>query len=115
MPATSTVPMLLRASAPGPVTSTRGRWPKTVAADVISTGRSRVNDASRSAAPFARPRACRVFANCTIRIPFVALSPTSVISPTCEQMLLVEGCKQLEIGEPDGASGTQRDYAGTAD
>ena len=57
---------------------------RTVAAEVISTGRRRVCDASRSAAALARPRSCRVFANSTIRIPFFAISPTSVIRPTCE-------------------------------
>ena len=50
----------------------------------INTGRRRVNDASRSAASFERPRACSVFANSTIRMPFFAISPTRVISPTCE-------------------------------
>ena len=55
VPATSTVPMPLRASAPGPVTSTSGRCPKTVVADVISTGRSRVSDASRNASSFFSP------------------------------------------------------------
>ena len=84
MPVTSTMPMLLRASAPGPDTSTSGKCPKTVAAEVISTGRSRVSDASRSASILARPRAWSVLANCTIRMPFLAISPTSVISPTCE-------------------------------
>ena len=83
MPATSTIPMLLRASAPGPDTKTSGR-PKTVAAEVISTGRRRVSEASRTAAMRARPCACSVFANCTIRIPFFAIRPTSVINPTCE-------------------------------
>jgi len=76
--------MLLRAADPGPVANTSGRWPNTVAADVISTGRSRVSDASRSAASLASPRAWSVFANCTIRMPFFAISPTRVINPTCE-------------------------------
>ena len=39
----------------------------------------------RAARPaFASPRACSVLANSTIRMPFLAISPTSVISPTCE-------------------------------
>ena len=84
MPDTSTMPMLLRAFEPGPDTNTRGRWPNTVATVVMRTGRSRVSDASRRAASFARPRSCRVFANSTMRIPFFAIRPTSVISPTCE-------------------------------
>ena len=47
--------MLLRAAAPGPDASTRGRWPKTVAAEVMSTGRSRVRAASRTAASTRKP------------------------------------------------------------
>jgi hypothetical protein len=43
------------------VTSTSGKWPKTVAAEVMSTGRSRVS-ASRIAASFEKPRACSVLA-----------------------------------------------------
>ena len=34
------------------------------------TGRRRVSDASRSEASFSSPRSCKVFANCTIRMPF---------------------------------------------
>ena len=56
MPVTSTIPMLLRAAAPGPVARTSGRCPKTVAAEVISTGRSRVNEASRIAIARECPR-----------------------------------------------------------
>ncbi len=84
MPVTSTVPMLLRAAEPGPVASTSGKWPKTVAADVIRTGRSRVSAAWRSATSLATPCDCSELANCTIKIPFFAMSPTNVISPTCE-------------------------------
>ena len=46
MPLTSMMPMLLRAPAPGPVASTSGKWPMTVAAVVIRIGRNRVLDAS---------------------------------------------------------------------
>ena len=42
MPLTSMMPMLLRAPAPGPLASTSGKWPTTVAAVVIRIGRSRV-------------------------------------------------------------------------
>ena len=42
MPVTSMMPMLLRAPAPGPVASTSGKCPTTVAAVVIRIGRSRV-------------------------------------------------------------------------
>ena len=42
MPVTSTMPMLLRAPAPGPVARTSGKWPTTVAAVVMRIGRRRV-------------------------------------------------------------------------
>ena len=48
-------------------------------------GRSRVDDASRRAASLSIPRVCRVFANCTIRMPFLAINPTRVISPRITQ------------------------------
>ena len=47
--------MLFRAAEPGPVARTSGKCPKTVAADVINTGRSRVNEASRIASILAMP------------------------------------------------------------
>ena len=39
---TSEMPMLFRAPAPGPCANTSGRWPNTVAAVVMSIGRSRI-------------------------------------------------------------------------
>ena len=47
--------LLFRAAEPGPVASTSGKCPKTVAAEVINTGRSRVNEASRIASILAIP------------------------------------------------------------
>src|SRR3982074_27271 len=41
IPATSTRPMLLRAAAPGPVTSVSGECPQNVATLVLRTGRGR--------------------------------------------------------------------------
>ena len=55
IPATSTRPMLLRAAAPGPVTSVRGKWPQTVATLVMRIGRSRVTAASCTASSLAMP------------------------------------------------------------
>ena len=72
MPLTSMMPMLLRAPAPGPVASTSGKWPTTVAAVVIRIGRSRVPAASMTAASLSLPVSCRWFANSTIRMPFFA-------------------------------------------
>ena len=76
--------MLLRAAAPGPETKVSGRWPKMVAALVIRMGRSRVTAALRTASTLDCPSRCSSLANWTMRMPFLATSPTSVTSPTCE-------------------------------
>ena len=52
IPLTSMIPMLFRAPAPGPVASTSGKCPTTVAAVVIKIGRSRVPAASMMASQF---------------------------------------------------------------
>ena len=84
MPLTSTMPMELRAAAPAPVTSVSGKLPAMVATVVISTGRSRSMAASRMACGFVRPRRWSWLANSTMRMPFLEISPTSVIRPTSE-------------------------------
>ena len=82
MPVTSTMPMLLRAPAPGPVASTSGKWPAIVATEVIRIGRRRVPAASMTASSLVLPRSWSLLANSTIRMPFLETSPTSVIRPT---------------------------------
>ena len=84
MPATSTRPMLLRAAAPGPVTSVSGKWPHTVATLVIRMGRSRITAAPFTASSLVCPSRCSWLANSTMRMPFFDTSPTSVTRPTCE-------------------------------
>ena len=54
----------------------------TVAAVVIRTGLSLVPAASMMAPSLSFPVSWRWFANCTMRMPFYAMSPTSVMSPT---------------------------------
>ena len=54
------------------------------AAQTTSPEKTRVYAVARSAAIFSIPDSCRLLANCTMRMPFLAISPTSVISPTCE-------------------------------
>ena len=76
------MPMLLRAPAPGPLAKTSGMWPMTVAAVVMRIGRSRVSAASMTAWTLSRPCSCSLLANSTIRMPFLAIRPTSVIRPT---------------------------------
>ena len=76
--------MELRAAAPAPVTRTSGKCPATVAKLVIKIGRSRTRAASRTAASLPSPSSWRRLANSTMRMPFFAIKPTSVTSPTCE-------------------------------
>jgi len=55
-----------------------------VATLVMRMGRSRVTAASRTAATLSTPCSWSRLANSTMRMPFLATSPTSVTSPTCE-------------------------------
>ena len=76
MPLTSMMPMLLRAPAPGPVASTSGKWPTTVAAVVIRIGRSRVDAASITAVELVCARSpADGWRTATIRIPFFDTRP----------------------------------------
>jgi hypothetical protein len=84
MPPTRTRPIEFLAAAPAPVTSVSGKCPATVATLVIRIGRSRVRAASWTASSFDLPASWSLFANSTIRMPFFAISPTSVTRPTCE-------------------------------
>ena len=62
----------------------RNEHPQIVAALVISTGRSRIRAASRTALTLGRPVRWSSFANWTMRMPFFETSPMSVTRPTCE-------------------------------
>jgi len=64
--------------------NTSGKCPNTVAADVINTGRSRVNDASRSATSFATPCACSAFANWSDQNSVLRYQSDQRDQPTCE-------------------------------
>ena len=58
-----------------------GEAVETVAAEVIRIGRSRVIAASRTAAALECPCSWRWLANSTMRMPFLATRPTSMIRP----------------------------------
>ncbi len=64
MPLTRTRPMAFRAAPL--VTRVSGKWPASVAALVISTGRSRVMEASRMASGFGRQGAASNTLQCAI-------------------------------------------------
>jgi hypothetical protein len=100
--------MLLRAAAPGPVTKISMRCPNTVAADVISTGRRRVAAARRMAVILSTPCCCSPLANSTIRMPFLAIRPVSVIK-TDLRVDVERGGFQRKIGSiaATSASGTE--------
>ena len=53
-----------------------------VALLVIKMGRNRVSEASRMASILDLPCSCSLFANSTMRIPFLETTPTSVTNPT---------------------------------
>ena len=80
-PPTITQPSAMRASAPAPDASTSGRPPSTVQIIVIITGRSRMVDACSIASRTPMPRSRNWLANSTIRMPFLAMTPTSSTSP----------------------------------
>jgi hypothetical protein len=67
--------------APAPLASASGIAPLTIAPVVIRIGRRRSEAASTTASCTLRPSPCRRFANCTIRMPCLVMSPISVTSP----------------------------------
>ena len=71
----------MRASAPAPEASTSGTPPSTVQIIVIITGRSRMLEACSIASRTLSPRSRSWLANSTIRMPFLAMMPTSSTSP----------------------------------
>ena len=82
MPEAITTPIEKREAAPGPLASSSGNIANTSAAVVISTGRRRMPVASSIASRLLRPCSCNLFANSTIRMPCLAITPTSVTRPT---------------------------------
>ena len=84
MPPTTAVPMAIRPLHPSPVAYISGKRPRMVDALVIRIGRKRYTDASRMAVILSSPFFWRWLANSTIRIPFLATSPTSIIIPISE-------------------------------
>ena len=74
-------PSARRASAPAPLAKMSGTAPSTAAAMVIITGRKRVRQASRMAASTLAPSSRRMLANSTMRMPFLAMTPTSSTRP----------------------------------
>ena len=89
IPPTTAVPIAIRPLQPSPVAYIKGIRPSTVDALVIRMGRRRCTDASRIATSYSMPFFWRWLANSTIRIPFLATSPTSMIIPIWLNMFMV--------------------------
>ena len=82
MPANTPVPSECRLPAPAPLAMTSGETPRMNANEVMRIGRNRSRAASTAASRRLVPRLRISFANSTIRIAFLAASPTTVIRPT---------------------------------
>ena len=89
MPPTMTQPICWRLSAPAPVASASGTAPSTMAPVVIRMGRRRSAADSVTASMTLLPCWRSWLANSTIRMPCLVISPTSVMSPICENTLSV--------------------------
>lgn len=81
IPPTTAVPMAIRWLAPSPVAKARGINPNMVETLVIRMGRRRCKAAFRMAAILSSPDSCFRLANSTIRIPFFATRPISMMIP----------------------------------
>ncbi|MNZ30715.1 hypothetical protein D3C78_479940 [compost metagenome] len=88
MPEKTATPMAERISAPAPLASTKGSTPMMKASEVIRMGRSRSLAASMAAASGDRPANSSSRANSTMRMAFLAESPTSTMSPIWVKTLL---------------------------
>ena len=80
-PVKITSPIAWRPAAPAPEAITSGTTPRTIAAVVIRIGRSRTPAASSIASRLVLPATCSWFANWTIRMPCLLMSPISVTRP----------------------------------
>ena len=84
IPATTVIPIDVRAPEPAPVEIANGNTPRMNAKDVIKIGRKRILAASIAASTTSIPRSStRIFAYSIIRIAFLAAKPTKVNKPIC--------------------------------
>ena len=81
MPKNTPVPIECRLCAPAPLAISSGATPRMNANEVIRIGRNRSRAASIAASRMERPWARSSVANSTIRIAFLAASPTTTSSP----------------------------------
>ena len=81
MPPTTAIPIAIRPCAPSPEAYTSGTNPKIVEILVIRIGRRRCVEAERIASAMLSPASWRWLANSTIKIPFFATRPISMMIP----------------------------------
>ena len=106
IPPTTAVPMAIRWLQPSLVAKASGISPNMVDALVIRIGRRRCNEASLMAFILSSPLSCFWLANSTIRIPFLATNPMSMIIPIWLKIFIVIPPKYINISAPAMARGT---------
>ena len=77
-----------------------------VEAEVIRIGRRRCSEASSMARILSSPASCFWLANSTIRMPFLATSPISMMMPIWLKMFIVWSAPHMKTSAPAMASGT---------
>ena len=106
MPPITAVPMAIWPPAPAPWAMASGSTPSTKASEVMRMGRSRMRAASSAASTTLLPRSCSSLANSTMRMAFLAESPTVVSSPTWKKTSLVSPRSSMASTAPSTPSGT---------
>ena len=103
--------MLFRAAAPGPDTSAKGRWPNTVAADVVkpAAAASRTPRVSGQTSTALEPATCS--ANFHDEDAVLRDQPHQVMKPSfVDQMLIVGEVRKLKTSAPRSPRCSARQY-----
>ena len=106
IPPTTAVPIAILWFAPSPVAMASGRRPRMVDTLVMRIGRRRWSDALLMASILLSPFSCFWFANSTMRIPFFATRPMSMMIPIWLKMFIVMSPKYMKMSAPAMANGT---------
>ena len=106
MPPMTPVPMAVRPPAPAPVAIASGITPRMKASEVIRIGRRRWRAAVTVASISSIPWSWFSLANSTIRMAFLAASPTVVSKPTWKNTSLLKPRNKVASTVPMMPSGT---------
>ncbi len=93
-------------SPPSPIPRAIGIMPIIIASAVISTGRNRVNPASRAAWSAVCPRASSSFAKLTTRMLFAVATPMHMMAPVSAGTLMVVCVANSSHTIPASAAGS---------